>query len=133
MFCVFNKLKLMASLCSNLLLPFNVTFLRLSILIHTDLVHSFESLCMPFYKYVTVLKRILLLMDSKISLSYLVEKQCCNEHICMSPLHIFKYFSRVYARSEIVGSWTAFGSFAFSTLRDIAKLTLKMVVEMETF
>ena len=39
-------------------------------LVHVDLVHSFELLCMPFYKYATILKFIFLLMDIKISLNF---------------------------------------------------------------
>lgn len=76
-------------------------------------------------------------MDIKISQSFLVVKQCCNEHICICLLYSSSSISLEYMlEAELLAT---FSSFAFSTwmtlstLIDIAKLIPEMVVEMGTF
>lgn len=76
-------------------------------------------------------------MDIKISQSFLVVKQCCNEHICIFLLYIYSNISLEYTlEAELLATLS---SFAFSTwmilstLIDSAKLIPEMVVEKETF
>lgn len=76
-------------------------------------------------------------MDIKIYQSFLVVKQCCNEHICIC---LYYSYSNVSLENTLEAELLdTFSSFAFSTwmtlstLIDIAKLVPEMVVEMETF
>lgn len=60
---------------------------------------------MSVYKYTTIFKFILLLMGIKIYLSFLVEKQSCDEHICIC-LYTYLNISLEYTlEMELLVHW----------------------------